>query len=393
VNSGAVDHYARLGLARDATARQVARAFRHAARTAHPDAGGAAADFAALAEAHRVLSDPVDRAAYDRELDGVAVPWDDVGWGTEVDGGLAPGGQRGDTVSDDADAPWDEQRGDDDSNAATDGEPTTDPSRLDPFVGGPYRVPDPLAPRAVPMVPSLAAGAFETVAAVAAWALALTAAVLRVVSLSAATGIAAVTGAASSDESMSIVFSCAVYASIAILLHAKARGSRGMAVAWVATGVAAITWLATIGDGTWPIGVTVASVLTYIAALAVGIAWAWAFRTRRSDPAWASALRERDRGYLLDRYHRAVEWNRVRAALLEPGRTAVIVGTVAIDLAGTAQPGHRWTFDPRTGAETVRPIADDVPHGSWVVVDDAGLVVASAPAWAPQAWMEALRYT
>jgi curved DNA-binding protein CbpA len=88
-----VDHYERLAVARDAGARQIARAFRRAARRAHPDAGGSAEDFAAVAEAYRVLSDAHLRAEYDRELDGVAADWADVAWGAEV-GGDAPAGVR-----------------------------------------------------------------------------------------------------------------------------------------------------------------------------------------------------------------------------------------------------------------------------------------------------------
>jgi curved DNA-binding protein CbpA len=64
--------YQVLGVARDASAGQVAAAWRRRARAEHPDArpadAGAAARFRALAEAYRVLGDPVRRAAYDRAL-------------------------------------------------------------------------------------------------------------------------------------------------------------------------------------------------------------------------------------------------------------------------------------------------------------------------------------
>ena len=66
------DLYQLLGVARDASAEQVALAWRRRARAEHPDARPADADaagrFRALAEAYRVLGDPVRRAAYDRAL-------------------------------------------------------------------------------------------------------------------------------------------------------------------------------------------------------------------------------------------------------------------------------------------------------------------------------------
>jgi curved DNA-binding protein CbpA len=64
--------YQVLGVAPDATAGQIALAWRRRARAEHPDArpadADAAARFRALAEAYQVLSDPVRRAAYDRAL-------------------------------------------------------------------------------------------------------------------------------------------------------------------------------------------------------------------------------------------------------------------------------------------------------------------------------------
>ncbi len=66
------DLYQLLGVAPDASAGQIALAWRRRARAEHPDARpadtGAAARFRALAEAYQVLSDPVRRAAYDRAL-------------------------------------------------------------------------------------------------------------------------------------------------------------------------------------------------------------------------------------------------------------------------------------------------------------------------------------
>lgn len=57
--------YETLGVAPDATPLQIKAAFRARAKTLHPDAGGGAEEFAALCEAHDVLSDPERRRRYD----------------------------------------------------------------------------------------------------------------------------------------------------------------------------------------------------------------------------------------------------------------------------------------------------------------------------------------
>jgi molecular chaperone DnaJ len=64
------DHYAELGVARDATNDDIGRAFRKLAAKYHPDRnpGDKQAEerFKRIAEAYNVLSDPKSRAAYDR---------------------------------------------------------------------------------------------------------------------------------------------------------------------------------------------------------------------------------------------------------------------------------------------------------------------------------------
>lgn len=59
------DLYETLGVASDATEAEIGAAFRQAAKRAHPDAGGDADRFGALATAHKVLRDPKRRARYD----------------------------------------------------------------------------------------------------------------------------------------------------------------------------------------------------------------------------------------------------------------------------------------------------------------------------------------
>ncbi|GAB3999912.1 J domain-containing protein [Nocardioides marmoraquaticus] len=60
--------YEVLGVAPTASAEQLRRAHREAARRTHPDAGGRPADFLAVQRAWEVLGDPARRVEYDRWL-------------------------------------------------------------------------------------------------------------------------------------------------------------------------------------------------------------------------------------------------------------------------------------------------------------------------------------
>ncbi len=66
------DHYATLGVAPDASVDDIKRAYRRAARHAHPDRGGNHERMQALNEAKDVLTDPARRARYDAGEDGQA---------------------------------------------------------------------------------------------------------------------------------------------------------------------------------------------------------------------------------------------------------------------------------------------------------------------------------
>lgn len=57
--------YDTLGVPKDATTDEIRRAFRHLARTHHPDAGGTTEAFQGIEEAERILADPEKRARYD----------------------------------------------------------------------------------------------------------------------------------------------------------------------------------------------------------------------------------------------------------------------------------------------------------------------------------------
>jgi curved DNA-binding protein CbpA len=65
-----VDHYAVLGISKDADQAAVRRAFRKLARRYHPDVGeGSSSDrFREITEAYETLRDPIRRRAYDRSL-------------------------------------------------------------------------------------------------------------------------------------------------------------------------------------------------------------------------------------------------------------------------------------------------------------------------------------
>lgn len=65
-----IDLYGVLGVARSASAAELRRAYRRLALAHHPDRAGAAsaATFAGIADAYRVLSNAVARAAYDASL-------------------------------------------------------------------------------------------------------------------------------------------------------------------------------------------------------------------------------------------------------------------------------------------------------------------------------------
>jgi len=62
---GLIDPYNLLGLERDAGEQNIRDAWRKAAKTAHPDAGGDAEHFARLQVAYELLKDPVRRRVFD----------------------------------------------------------------------------------------------------------------------------------------------------------------------------------------------------------------------------------------------------------------------------------------------------------------------------------------
>jgi curved DNA-binding protein CbpA len=66
---GQLDPYVVLGVRRQASSEEIARAYRRAARATHPDGGASGAGserFRAVNDAYHVLRDPGRRAGYDR---------------------------------------------------------------------------------------------------------------------------------------------------------------------------------------------------------------------------------------------------------------------------------------------------------------------------------------
>lgn len=58
-------YYEDLGIARDATPREILKAFRRKARETHPDRGGNTEEFVKIQKAYKILSNPLTRAEYD----------------------------------------------------------------------------------------------------------------------------------------------------------------------------------------------------------------------------------------------------------------------------------------------------------------------------------------
>lgn len=75
LSPGSRSYYEVLGVAREATAEEIHRAYRRLARQYHPDVNAtddARVRFAEVSSAYEVLHDPAQRARYDRETAAVA---------------------------------------------------------------------------------------------------------------------------------------------------------------------------------------------------------------------------------------------------------------------------------------------------------------------------------
>src|ERR1044072_6093262 len=81
IDPGKRNHYRVLGVPRDASMREIRRAYRRLARQHHPDSRphpGASAYYAELTTAYEVLHDPGKRARYDRSSHSLEASGDSV---------------------------------------------------------------------------------------------------------------------------------------------------------------------------------------------------------------------------------------------------------------------------------------------------------------------------
>jgi curved DNA-binding protein CbpA len=69
-----MDHYETLGVGADAKPDDIKKAYRKKARKLHPDKGGNAAEFAEVANAYEVLSDPKRKLLYDATGEDARLP-------------------------------------------------------------------------------------------------------------------------------------------------------------------------------------------------------------------------------------------------------------------------------------------------------------------------------
>lgn len=322
-------HYDVLGVPTTADPAAIRAAFRRLARQTHPDVGGDPAEFAAVALAWAILSDPIARARHDAELAG----GDEVGWGEEL--GL------------DEPAP----------------EPTPEPApepmsappprrHVDPFSSPPLALPQPDTSGVVRSYPRPLGGwAFLAYGAVVLLAMV----VFGVFHDRAPISSAAFTGLAA--------FSLLLVATVALrsVPSGRAFGVFSAVVLYglvLGFGLGGSQW---IGDAltdqarTTRVAIVVAGV-----ALSLGVAAVVEVRRSRVQ----RVIRE-----LLHVYDEAAAARRWNVLLRELDRTA---GTVLVD-GSLVPPGRRR------------------PERGWAVVDAAGVAYAVATEADREAWCAALR--
>lgn len=345
------DPYVVLGVARDADARELSRAFRQALRRTHPDMGGSAEAFAAVQAAWRLLGDPDKRAEYDAPTDD----WSFDDWGVDVDaassGGVPPAAPA----------------------------PTSDPSRerdgrvdvTNPFAAGAVPLPDAHLP-----TPRAVRGRglwwadrlLRPLAFAAAGAMALTMIV----------GNARIDGP---GYFVVVSLGMVVLAESWVLRTSGVRAS--YLTALTATGLAVTAAVGFVGTVT-----TQSSVL--MAEAAVGVAAIGALRALTVWRAGYAEAREgatRRVGFAVERFQLAAEWNLVREALRTPGSSVE-------RLVDHVRRGEQWRWaclNPLTGQTVTRDLDTEMPEGAWIVFDRSGELLAVAPPGSPEAWKRVVR--
>lgn len=362
--SSTPDPYAVLAVSRSADKAELLRAYRRAVRRTHPDMGGSAAEFAAVQAAWEALTgappEPVDE-------------WALGDWGVDVD---APDGPAATTTADTtaADAASEDPPG-------SQRTPTLPPEDDDLPFPGPHAHRDPFAPGAVRLPePTLvvprrrpATGANRLDRALPT---AIGIGVLTIASTAAFSGSLISTGA---------YWTVGVWAFVLALgiLMARKLGV-GSAISFLSMAVLLAAGPAMVDRHTPPsVVLLVGTALTSIAILVRE------FRKLHTPAPGNDRLRDAARmGPALERHDLARRWNDVRHALTTPGSTVErLVGS------GLPRPEQRWLgVDARTGLATVRDLGGlDAEAGSWVVLDAAGSILATAPRDAPGAWSATVR--
>ena len=323
-------HYEVLGVAPDADAEIVRRAYLRAARASHPDTGGDAETFAAVARAWEALSAPDSRARYDAELAG-----DEPDWGIEDD--------------------------------APPGSPVPEPASTGPEPGqdGPVDAP---APFDSPVRSETAARRYRRrVATVLGVGLGLLALVT-------ASGVHQVVDQTESGPLETLAGVSFAWVAAVVARRAQ-RGRRGAgSVVWwavaaltVAAGGREVTNLLESGG---PVAGRAAQVAAILVVVSGWLVLSWRL-PRRLDRAHEQQARD-------VRLALAHLWNDVLAAAQVPSHRLVRVAP-SIDRAGRVQ-----VRDLRTGDLAVL-VLPPAWWGGFAVLSDAG-VVTGAPSTAPAAW-------
>jgi len=375
-----VDHYARLGLARDATAREVAAAFRRQARLHHPDVGGSAADFAAIEEAYRVLRDPASRAAYDADL-AAAEPgddWADVGWGVPLDEPAPAEHAAAEPPAPATPPPPHRPSADHDPYR-----PSPPPgTRLPPEPPRPGPV-SPFGPGALAL-PEVDPGSADPPAPVPRWAPAAVAAAAGVA------WVALVVGGVVGRIGLGWFALAGLAVPCGLGAFFLARPRRGGAVRAVIAAVLVLGPLSRgAGTGTPRPALGALVLLLILASALTAVAERLRWSLRHAAFAVQREARVR-RAELLRTRAIAVEWNRVRDALRDPTARAVAAGPVAAGPFVATGEVDRFCWDPVLSASVVYRVPLWVAQGQWVVLDTTGEVTAVASHGAPEAWFEAM---
>lgn len=350
-------HYEMLGVPHDASRDELAKAYRAAARRAHPDTGGTAEEFAAVTRAWEVLGDPASRADYDRELRPDDA-WAAAGWGRD-DATQAPEGH--------AEAAPDARADQWASGWGTEQAGAVGAARgVDPFSGGPVElVPitlPPLRNRPPSLVADVVLGAAMAGAAIG--TVLLTAAGLP--------GGDVIVGALAGLALAAVFLGLAA---VVIAPGGVAPPSRDVA-RFLAYGPVALVLIAARA------GVALLGAVGLAALSAVLFVWLSGRRRRRHHGSLRLKLRQgKALAELRESRERAERWNAVREACGAPGARIV-----RIDKRVGHQRNVRRVMDARTRKRSTVALRAFTVPGTWAVIDENDDVLCTAHGLAPRDW-------